>query len=501
MSRYRSKQTQELQRRLAMRLVAAWAAFTVAFACVALLLNATVVPSLANLIADSTSGWYYWYYEDYPLGDCLSILGEEVVDAAPVPSVEEELLAQGLEAANAGEASDGQDVAIALEDIRKAAAVAGEGEDGSPGPLYLVEGPEGQLAWMTERQLQSAAIHQQMALMQASGGDWAIEEGEEFIAARNLATYHVLRDMKLPLAAVAYLLGCVGLAFMTLGRSLRSFDDLSGAVAGLMADRERPVELPSELALTQDELNAIRLASLADERAAQAAERRKDELVAYLAHDVRTPLTSVIGYLALLDEAPDMPEATRERYTRSALEKAERLEGLVEEFFEITRYNLQAIPIERSRVSVRLFCEQVAEELYPAAEERGCSIMVQAPDQGGFLVDGDKLARALGNVVRNAVAYADEGTPILVAAKEMEPSQGEGPWWELTVENQGREISEAHLQAIFDKFYREEGARSTGQGRAGLGLAIAKEIVSAHGGTIGAASSEGRTTFTIKVPA
>ena len=90
---------------------------------------------------------------------------------------------------------------------------------------------------------------------------------------------------------VIYLAGCAIIVRAAMSRSLRSFDELSGAVAALMADRERPIVLPPSLAIAQDELNAIRLAALSDERAAVAAERRKDELVAYLAHDIKTPLT------------------------------------------------------------------------------------------------------------------------------------------------------------------------------------------------------------------
>ncbi len=384
---------------------------------------------------------------------------------------------------------------------------------------------------MTADDIKRDALRKLAAEQVGNGDSVVIEEGPGFVAARDLSTYNAIRALKVPLVLVIYLAGCAIIVRAAMSRSLRSFDELSGAVADLMADRERPIVLPPSLAIAQDELNAIRLAALSDERAAVAAERRKDELVAYLAHDIKTPLTSVVGYLELLDEAPDLPEPTRRRYIKLAFEKASRFGSLIDEFFEITRYNLQAIPLERCTVEPRLFLEQVAEELYPAAEARNVSIAVEVPADEGLYLDPDKMARAISNVLRNAVAYADEGSIIAVearieqaapaaldkeGAKDGGPAEGPGTAsasattpiaaeppasrWLISVANQGREISAAHLQSIFDKFYREDGARSTNGGGAGLGLAIAKEIVAAHGGTIAASSADGRTVFTIELP-
>ena len=139
--------------------------------------------------------------------------------------------------------------------------------------------------------------------------------------------------------------------------------------------------------------------------------------------------------------------------------------------------------------------EQVAEEFYPEAASRDISIEVDAPEDAEMYVDADKFARALGNVVRNAVAYAEGGTSVKLAASLDEGS------WTVQVENRGREISEAHLKSIFEKFYREDASRGSSTGGAGLGLAIAKEIVVAHNGDIEARSDDGVTTFTIKLPA
>lgn len=313
-------------------------------------------------------------------------------------------------------------------------------------------------------------------------------------AVRDLSTYYAVRAIKYPLAIGMYLLGCVALVFSALSRSLRYFDTLSTAVTGLLADRHTSVKLPDDLSIIRAELVEIRERELASERAAVAAERRKDELVAYLAHDIKTPLTSVLGYLSLLRETPQLSSENVQEFAGVAYAKAERLEGLVDEFFEITRYNLQAIPIEREQVDIALFCRQVADEFFPEADERGITMQVSAPRDVLFFIDPDKLARALGNVVRNAVAFANEDSTVHLEAVVRSDRAV------LTVTDQGREIAPAHLQSIFEKFYREDSARSTRRGGAGLGLAIAKEIVLAHGGEISATSEEGLTTFVLDVP-
>ena len=316
---------------------------------------------------------------------------------------------------------------------------------------------------------------------------WQIQYGENGVyRMRDVATYTFVKSFKLPLALLVFVAGWLAIILRALNRSLRYFDELSGAVGRLLADKDAPIELPTDLSIARNELAVIRSQSLADERAAHAAEQRKNELVAYLAHDIRTPLTSVLGYLDLLRETTDLPRETLRKYADIAYSKAERLESLINEFFEITRYNLSAIPIERETVGVRLFCQQVA--------ARNIRITVDAAGAGQFFIDPDKLARALGNVLRNAVAYADANSVIAIAARQ------DARTTTITVANRGREISDAHLETIFEKFYREDGARSSKKGGAGLGLAIAREIVVAHHGDIEAASERGVTVFTLRIP-
>ena len=244
---------------------------------------------------------------------------------------------------------------------------------------------------------------------------------------------------------------------------------------------------------------AERERQLADESA------RRSDLVTYLAHDLKTPLTSVIGYLSLLDEVPDMPEAQRVRYTGVALDKACRLERLVNEFFDITRYSLTNIELELAPVDLAGLLVQLADEFYPALAAHGnvaqvtVAGTVRTVDGPGeplmVTADAARLARVFGNLLRNAIAYSDEGTPI-----EIEAAAGEGSVV-VSVSDTGATIPSHKLRAIFDRFFRLDESRGSATGGAGLGLAIAREIVELHGGAISAASENGRTTFTVELPA
>ena len=257
-----------------------------------------------------------------------------------------------------------------------------------------------------------------------------------------------------------------------------------------------------ELALVA--ADAKRAASEREHQLADESARRSD-LVTYLAHDLKTPLTSVIGYLSLLDEVPDMPEAQRVRYTGVALDKACRLERLVNEFFDITRYSLTNIELELAPVDLAGLLVQLSDEFYPALAAHGNVAQVtvagtaRTVEQPGeplmVTADAARLARVFGNLLRNAIAYSDEGTPVEVGAVA-----GEGSVV-VTVSDTGATIPSHKLRAIFDRFFRLDESRGSATGGAGLGLAIAREIVELHGGTISAASEDGRTTFTVELPA
>ncbi len=222
--------------------------------------------------------------------------------------------------------------------------------------------------------------------------------------------------------------------------------------------------------------------------------QQKNDLITYLSHDLKTPLASVIGYLCLLDETPDLPVNLREKYIGITLEKAYRLEQLINEFFEITRYNLHTIVITPGKIYIRQMLLQMADEFFPILEEDRKKITVDAPDNFVFMGDADKLARVFNNILKNAASYSDPETTIQI--KVMPEKENV----KISFTNEGTPIPDHLCQTIFEKFYRLDSSRSSKTGGSGLGLAIAKEIVTAHHGTIEVKSNSQCTVFTVTLP-
>jgi two-component system sensor histidine kinase VanS len=283
------------------------------------------------------------------------------------------------------------------------------------------------------------------------------------------------------------------LLWFSLKRFTRYFDLINGGIDALIDGGEDEIEMIPEMAAIGKKLNTVRLTLEQRARDVQIAERRKNDLVMYIAHDIRTPLTSVIGYLSLLDETPDMPIAQRVKHVHIALDKAYRLEQLIDEFFEITRFNSGVITLSKKTVDLRYMLMQIADEFYPQLGAGGRRIKLCAGEALTVCGDPDKLARVFNNILKNAAIYSDENSDIVIEAGLS------GDMVSVVFRSVGG-IPQDKLQLIFEKFERLDGARASGTGGAGLGLAIAKEIVELHGGNIFAESDGGQTSFTVELP-
>ena len=266
------------------------------------------------------------------------------------------------------------------------------------------------------------------------------------------------------------------------------------AAGSLINPEAPPPKLPNVLAPAEAELRLARQQVQQNAAIAREAEQRKNDLIVYLAHDLKTPLTSVIGYLTLLRDEPELSPAMRARYTGIALDKAERLEDLINEFFEITRFNLSHMELDRRPTDLTRMIEQVVSEFGPMLAEQNLTCRADLPPKLPCACDPDKLARVLDNLLRNACHYSTPGTEVTITAA------AEGDTAVLTVENAGRTIPPEKLARIFEQFYRLDESRASRTGGAGLGLAIAKQIVELHGGTITAASADDHITFTVRLP-
>ena len=252
--------------------------------------------------------------------------------------------------------------------------------------------------------------------------------------------------------------------------------------------------LPKRYFEIEAQLNKVKSVSQKHQQLMQMEMQRKNDLITYLAHDLKTPLASVIGYLSLLNEAPDLPIEQKSKYTGIALEKAFRLEELINEFFEITRFNLHSIVLNKGKIKLAFMLKQLAEEFYPMLTPQGKRVAIHVPDDLILVGDADKLARVFNNILKNAIAYSYENSFIDITADQ------QGGKVIIAFTNQGDPIPAQKLDTIFEKFYRLDSARSTTTGGTGLGLAIAHEIIMAHNGTITVASNPEHTTFTVNLP-
>ena len=287
-----------------------------------------------------------------------------------------------------------------------------------------------------------------------------------------------------------------GIFFLILSRFLLSqfskyFNEISEGLDALVENKD--VKLSPEMDLMEKKLKTIRQTLEQREKEAQSAEQRKNDVVMYLAHDIKTPLTSVIGYLSLLDEAPEMPSEQKAKYINITLEKAYRLERLVDEFFEIARYNFQADALSKEKIDLSFMLSQMIAEFYPLLSAKGKTIELNIAEDFKIFGDADKLARVFNNILKNAIAYSSENSVIKISAEIS------GDTTLIIFTNDGS-IPKEKLAVLFEKFYRLDSARSSGTAGAGLGLAIAKEIVSSHGGSIFAESNDENTVFTVQLP-
>lgn len=306
--------------------------------------------------------------------------------------------------------------------------------------------------------------------------------------------WRFIGDNKTFFMIVGFLLLFALFFYVALSKMTKYLDQVGDGIENIVSSSNEPIHLITELKPIEIRLNEIKATIRRQEVESVESEQKKNDLVLFLAHDLKTPLTSVVAYLTMLESHPDMNPEERRKYIHIALEKSIRLGDLISEFFDITRYNLQDIELEPVEINLSLMLEQLADELYGVLQEKQLSCEVDVEENLEVYGDPDKLARVFDNILRNAIAYCYEHTKILIAAKKKEKEV------EIVFTNEGDKIPGNMLQTIFEKFYRVDGSRSSGTGGAGLGLAIAKEIVELHGGRVMARSDDLKTRFIVRLP-
>lgn len=325
----------------------------------------------------------------------------------------------------------------------------------------------------------------------------------------------VVKNNLIPIMIIIILVGWAAITHYFVNRPLRYLDEIIDASGKLIASREEPVRLSDVLVDVEKQLNQFRLQGLQAEAMAREAEQRKNDLIIYLAHDLKTPLTSIIGYLSLLRDEPQISPEFRARYTGIALDKALRLEELINEFFDITRFNLTTLTLEPEQVNLSRMLEQITYEFLPVLSEKGLSWQLDIQPEIQMNCDPDKLQRVFDNLIRNAVNYSYPDSVISLSMRMENIPAGElavsaslsrsfaGPDTSrimVQISNQGKTIPPEKLGRIFEQFFRLDSSRSSSTGGAGLGLAISKEIVELHGGSIQAESADEQIIFTLWLP-
>ena len=289
--------------------------------------------------------------------------------------------------------------------------------------------------------------------------------------------YWLVANKSIVLIILAIIIFIV-ISYLVIRKMNDSIVETIQAIDKMLKEPEKEIELSGNQALLQNRLNMIRLDLIRNQNEAKEELEKKNNLMMYVAHDLKTPLTSVIGYLTLLTDEKDISEELKQKYLKIALSKAERLEDLTNEFFDITRYNIKDISLNKKEIDLSYLFDQLIEECYPMIESKKLKIEINKPDKLLFLGDGEKLARSFENLIKNAINYSYENTTIYINIEQV------GEKVNIKFKNKCDKIPKYKLDKIFEQFYRVDKSRTTKTGGAGLGLAITKEIINLHGGDI-----------------
>ena len=325
-------------------------------------------------------------------------------------------------------------------------------------------------------------------------GEFAVRQGRE----NSLQAAFSHPDSVIVLLYVLAGIGTFSVSFLMLQRnSMNYITKISTAIRNISeGDLNTMVEVAGddEFSAMAANLNKMMedIRELMDKE--RESERTKNELITNVAHDLRTPLTSIIGYLELLSGPASLTPEMEKKYLQITYTKAKRLEKLIEDLFGFTKLNYGKVSMKVSKVDIVKLLSQLLEEFYPNFMDKNLAYELQSNVPAKIITaDGNLLARLFDNLINNAIKYGAEGKKIEVKIHAAETIVT------VSVTNYGYVIPKEELPLLFEKFYRVEQSRSTNTGGTGLGLAIARNIVDMHGGTIGVTSDLNGTVFTVRL--
>ncbi len=297
---------------------------------------------------------------------------------------------------------------------------------------------------------------------------------------------------------------CLGVAFFIFyffiltNRMTKNVADITNNIQNISKgdfDSKIYIKGNDEFAIISDSLNKMSGELKEIMLAERKAEQTKNELITNVAHDLKTPLTSIIGYLELVTKSNNLDEETKNNYLNIAYNKSRRLEKLIEDLFSFTKFSFGEVQLEKTEINLVQFIYQLLDEFYPSFQDNNLKYSFRfSHNEINVQADINLLVRAFANLIENAIKYGKDGkiVKIKITVDELITK------FEIT--NYGEVIPEKDINNIFDKFYRVEQSRSNETGGTGLGLAIAKSIIQMHNGKLYASSDLKGTVFTVELP-
>lgn len=306
--------------------------------------------------------------------------------------------------------------------------------------------------------------------------------------------WYRLMKYKAIVLVIIYSIIVLVVAYFVIKRTNSYFGEIVDCIKLILKNSDEDIHLSSDLSLLENDLNKIRIDLIQSKAKALEEENKKNDLIMYMAHDLKTPLTSVIGYLSLLSDEVGLNKKQRDKYIKIALEKAYRVEELTNEFFEITRYNLHEMITSKSKIDLSLLLDQLIDESYPMLQEKELTIKAHKKANIPYMGDGTLLARAFSNIIKNAINYSYAKSEINISINSDKEKIV------ISFKNKGDKIPSYKLEKLFEKFYRVDESRTTKTGGSGLGLSITKEIIELHNGKIAVNNDDEYIEFLIELP-
>jgi len=286
------------------------------------------------------------------------------------------------------------------------------------------------------------------------------------------------------------------LIFSPARRRLQALESAAERLGAGDLTARAPERGADEIARVARAFNAMASELSARDEALRTSDRLRRQMVADVSHELKTPLTSMRGYVETL-RIPDIALSPEQRgqYLDTIERETRRLERIVKDLLDIARIENDAIALDQRYFDTSRLFRHVVERHQTEAESRRVQLTTSVDDEADQLFgDPDRLEQVVDNLVANAIRHAPDGGRVELRA-QLTPEGAA-----IAVSDDGAGIAVEHLPHIFDRFYKVDAARASGAAGSGLGLSIARAIVERHGGKISVESGRGRTVFTVRLP-